>query len=103
MALEAPSNLPWMVGTKIDEPVTFSVKMESLAKAKNEQGWSCYMGQMKSPTGLFKTGKHEIPFWAMEAFFDVYLDAGVEKGWVEFVYTRSAHDKGSEATFELSE
>jgi len=102
--LEAPSNtdLPWMVTAEEDDWITFAVKQQTLEKTKNEKGWSCYTGEMKDidMKGI-EDGDHEVPFWAMDAFFDAYTEADNEKGWQQYKFKRSTDKKGNTASFRV--
>lgn len=91
MPFEAPpkSNIPWMVQAELDIWIKFKVDQQSLDGPKeNEKGWSCYTADMEFPGSEFKTDNHEIPFWAMEAMFDAYVEADKAKGYVTYRYKR---------------
>lgn len=101
--LEAPSgNGPWMLRSPEDEWTKFSLKIESVVKDTNDRGWSCYTAQMKliKMKGV-EDGNHEIPFWAMEAFFDLYILLDEDDGWIGLRYRRSRSGDQNEAEFRV--
>ncbi len=106
MPLEAPSSgdLPLMVGTKKNRWVTVSVDLDTIDKTENDKGWSCYHTDSLIVDGEEdETG--EIPFWAMEPFFDIYdaLPKKEQKGVFELEYKRTEKGGRNYADFRLEE
>jgi len=101
--LEPPTSgdLPWMVNAPFGEWIKFHVKQESLDKTENDQGWSCYTGDMRFPGEEYEDEVCEIPFWAMVPFFDAYVEQDKESGWAYYRFKAAKHPKGREATIEV--
>lgn len=104
MSLEAPSgnNLPWMVRAESDKWITFVVKQSSVEKAENERGWSCYTGLMKDIDSKgAEDGIHEIPFWAMDGFYDAWNEAANPDGWQQYAFKKIERNGKNTALFRV--
>lgn len=103
MSLEPPTSgdLPWMVTVEIGEWIKFHVQQTSVDKTENDKGWSCYIGEMRFPGGEYEDGVHEIPFWAMQTFFDAYVEQDKDSGWAYYRYKRKESQGKNTAVIEV--
>lgn len=112
MSFEKPSNnedMPFLVNAPDGKVCQFEFKPNSVDKKKTggpDGKWSCYMIKHKNvidPKGNEIVGIGEIPFWAMDPFYDAYgaLD---DKGWVSgsFEVTKDKDDN-REVEFSLDD
>jgi len=89
--------MPFLMNAPDDVECQFEFKGASIDKQKNEKGWSCYMVKVKNvidPKGNEIPGTGEIPFWAMEAFYDAFIHLASNKNWSSgtFEVTKSVID-----------
>lgn len=86
MTMKAPAKIPWMNNTKEGEWISMEVDWTTCDDIINEKEWPAYVAVMadidhKGDNGKqIKDGKHEVPFWAREAFWDLYEERKIEGG-----------------------
>jgi hypothetical protein len=104
MSWEKPSSndeLPFVVNAPEDKWCSFEFKPSSLKKQKNAKGWSMYALKTRDALdhgGNEIIGTSEIPFWAMEPFFDTFVNRADETGWVDaqFRITKEGNQRFAE-------
>jgi len=115
MPIEQPSNadnLPKLILCDEDHPYLLIFDDQNITKHRDagpDQKWSCYRIEDMTVVSDDKheteqtEGTNEIPFWAMEPFFDAYTSLTKKqlKTEIHFVYTRS-EDKGGKNTCTIT-
>jgi len=119
--IEKPSNaedLPKLLNAELGVEYIYSFPQQDIVKSKvsltNKDGkeveWSRYglhdvvlLNANDEETEV--EGTDDVPFWAMQAFYDAVVEWAVankrSKGDITLMYTRSSHAKGSQATFTV--
>lgn len=109
--LEAPDNLPWLVAMHFGVIFHFEVKVDSIVKVNNvgpEKKWSAYTAEMRKITDTenrqrFPDGNWEVPFWAMQDFYNCLTEVTKEKGWQKlYCLKRAVPGKDDETKAEVS-
>ncbi len=75
--IEAPNTpLPWMVKADLNDWFEFCVDHTTVKKGTNGKGWNCYFADLYDIEGIEDKNldEEEIPFWAMEAFYDELIE-----------------------------
>lgn len=111
MSFEKPSNneeMPFLMNAPVDKECQFEFKGSSIDKKKDggpKGDWSCYRVKVKNvidPKGNEIIGTGEIPFWAMEAFYDAFIHLADDKGWSSGTFTVEK-DKDGNRSAEFAE
>jgi len=99
-----------MVSAKLKKWIEFDFKLGSSLKVSKDGGpkekWSCYRIKMSNIDMIgVENDTWEIPFWAMEAFADILVKEGMEKGshTLAFRRTRDKADENNVGTFRVAE
>lgn len=77
--------MPWMLNAKAGTWVQFEYKPVTFEDGENGKGWSCYLGEFKNildASGDDIIGTNEVPFWAMEDFFEFWEPNAESKKWL---------------------
>lgn len=81
MVMKPPAKLPWMNRVPEGEWISLEVDWTTCDGAENDKGWPVYTAMMADiDFEKTKDGKHEVPFWARESFWELYEEQHKNNG-----------------------